>query len=281
MNLILGGDGSGSTTTGTMNEIVRQVESYFAELLTVEQDTNGDLATALKVSVGVEKESWTAYNTITLESAVDVLYRSNTGWPIILDEVLEKLVAQYSNKTDLNFYGYPVVAFDFHAVPDKTKTLFVEVSNSGDAKSATEKGLIVATSSLMVILVAVSFVLLYITGGWDAFKQAMTNCLFEEVEDENYLTRSKSKITHSTDAGNSSDSDGRVGVMQDVNLNEKGTKGSDWMSPSGMMGALMPVTKGQGNQMLNGEDYDGNSVLEASAVAESAGGFVGCCQPTG
>lgn len=108
-------------------------------------------------------------------------------------------------------------------------------------RTAAEKGLIVVTSILSGVLVLVSSVLLYITGGWDALQEALTNCWFEEVEDdEHYLTHSKSTIhMHSSD-----DEDGR---NEDEDDEYDSEEASDMQpsSASGMLGA-MPAIQGLG-----------------------------------
>ena len=258
MDIVLDRVASKSFTLGITREIERQVESYFAELLTVEQETNKDLTTTLKVSVNVGKESWTANNTVTLESTVDLVYRSDSGWPIFLNQVLEKVVSEYSIASELSFYGYPVVEFGFNAVQDDLNTLFIEISHEGNGRKVSETGLIAATSILAVILIAVSSVLLYITGGWDALLQVMTNCLFEEIEDDdNYLAHSKSTFrVHSTDDGEDesdsyhADEGGGAYNMEEESLDEGSAMTGPLVTPRGTLGAI-PATKGLGIKTPN------------------------------
>jgi hypothetical protein len=61
-------------------------------------------------------------------------------------------------------------------------------------KQSADTGLIVACSLLAVLVVATASVLLYITGGWDEIQQRLSNCLFEEVEDE-YIIHHKNSMT--------------------------------------------------------------------------------------
>ena len=56
--------------------------------------------------------------------------------------------------------------------------------NSDDGRGAADMGLITAVIILSLMVVVVSGVLLYITGGWTACQQAVSNCLFEEVDDD-------------------------------------------------------------------------------------------------
>jgi hypothetical protein len=52
------------------------------------------------------------------------------------------------------------------------------------SSSAADKTLLAATCLLSIMLVIVTCVLMHVTGGWSACCQRLTNCLFEEVEDE-------------------------------------------------------------------------------------------------
>lgn len=56
--------------------------------------------------------------------------------------------------------------------------------DSDDGRTTADMGLIAAVIILSVMVAVVSGVLLYITGGWSACHQAVSNCLFEEVDDD-------------------------------------------------------------------------------------------------
>jgi hypothetical protein len=55
---------------------------------------------------------------------------------------------------------------------------------SDDGRGKADMGLIAAVIILSIMVAVVSGVLLYITGGWSACHQAISNCLFEEVDDD-------------------------------------------------------------------------------------------------
>jgi hypothetical protein len=56
--------------------------------------------------------------------------------------------------------------------------------DSDDGRGKADMGLVAAVIILSVMVAVVSGVLLYITGGWSACHQAVSNCLFEEVDDD-------------------------------------------------------------------------------------------------
>ena len=55
--------------------------------------------------------------------------------------------------------------------------------NKGGSHTSKEVALIVVTVFLSIVLLIVSSVLLHITGGWKVCTNAMSNCLFEEIDD--------------------------------------------------------------------------------------------------
>jgi hypothetical protein len=57
-------------------------------------------------------------------------------------------------------------------------------NNNGSNYTSKEVALIVVTVFLSIVLLIVSSVLLHITGGWIVCTNAMSNCLFEEIEDD-------------------------------------------------------------------------------------------------
>ena len=247
MELVLERAPTGSSTIEALAEIEREAESYFTELLEFEQQDNAELSTVLKFSLSVNRDRWTADNTITLDATVDLVYRSGSGRPLLLDTFLEDFVQKNSVISNIQFDGYTAVSMLFEPVQDESKILFVE-PDLDDGRSGADKGLIVATTMLSVILIVVSSVLLYITGGWDAIQQALTNCLFEEVEeDDHYLARSKSTFqAQSSDDDDKEesddDNDDEEGPFETVNYTETEEEESTiveaQMTPSGNLGAM-------------------------------------------
>jgi hypothetical protein len=254
----------------------RQAESYFFELLAAEQVSNPDLTTVLKVFLTVDKDSWTSDNTITLDSTVTLLYRSESESPLMLDQVLEQVIQKYSIPSDLRFGGAPVVNLVFEGLKDDSKIVYVE-DNEGLKKSGQAKGLIVAVSFLSVVLILVSSVLLYITGGWDAIHRCLTNFLFEEVEDGPiYLSRSKSTLGQSSDENEANGKSKTFGAeseedvfdnLEDASLEDSAMTGPH-LTPKGNLGA-MPVTQGLGIKTPDAsEGYGGVETPDESAITD-------------
>lgn len=288
MKLVLERAQTGSSTIEALAEIERDAVSYFTELLEFEQGSNTDLSTVLKFSLSVKRDRWTADNTITLDTTVDLVYRSESGRPLLLDTFLENLVEKNNVISNIEFNGYIAVSMLFEPVQDESKILFVE-PDGADGRSGADKGLIVATTMLSVILIVVSSVLLYITGGWDAIQQALTNCLFEEVEedDEHYLARSKSTFqVNSTDEdddkeeGDENEEEEEEGPFETVNYAETEEEGSTivqpQLTPSGNLGA-MPVTQGLGIKTPMHGEMSGITELtpDASALTDANGNPLG------
>jgi hypothetical protein len=242
LDLVLDATSSSSSSfeVDDIAEIERQTATYFVELLAVEEEINKYLTTVLKVSVGVQQSITRNTGEVTLDTVVDLVYRSDEGIPLQLDHILAKLVSADSSST-FNPNGITALSLDFYAVEDDSKIIFVEAGEDAQRSSA-DVGLIVASVILSAILVLVSSVLLYITGGWEAFQHAVTNCLFEEVEedDENYLSHSKStfQVQSSDEAENEGEED------DDISSIETGMQ-SPMTNPSGMLGGL-PPTQGLG-----------------------------------
>lgn len=226
----------------TVANIESQTADYFAELLSA-TGASEHLTTLFKVSVDMQEgrlaqeSSWVIFN-----SKVDIVYRSDKGNPVRLDKVLAELVASDESFSAFQPNGNKVVALELDAVEDDSKILFVE-QETADSRSAPEVGLIAATAILSAILVMVSSVLLYITGGWDALQQAVTNCLFEEVDDndnDNYLARSKSTFQAHSSEEEEEEEEEEEG---DEESNVTGFQ----TNPSGMLGGTAPpLTQGMG-----------------------------------
>lgn len=102
---------------------------------------------------------------------------------------LDTLLSQHSvNKQEFN--DIFVDALGISGAESVTATLLpyqdtrIMDLESMNERTAADMGLIVATSCLAFLLVFVSTVLLYITGGWGACINKVMNCLFEEVEED-------------------------------------------------------------------------------------------------
>lgn len=231
--------------------IERQSAAYFAELLSQDTSTT-ELSTVLQVSVSVHEGRFEKdLSAVLLESTVDLVYRSNGGSPVQLDNLLTDLVEAADDDSSSSFEpnGNTIISLDFKGMEDDSKIVYVE-DTVDEGRSSSEAGLIAATSILSVILVVVSSVLLYITGGWDAFQRAVTNCLFEEIDvegdNDNYLAHSKSTFqVQSTEGDEEEDEESSIATGMQTN-------------PSGMLGGVAHtqglgiVTPGQNPRQVYG-----------------------------
>jgi hypothetical protein len=131
-----------------------------------------------------------------LETIVACQYLSFDGLPIDLPSILIQVVNRNepidNNASEAlrNFLtnaigeaAAPSISLSFRQFDDSQQVL-ESVPGTADGHSKTDKALIVSTSFLSVMVVIVSSVLLYITGGWSACQRTLNHCLFEEVEDD-------------------------------------------------------------------------------------------------
>ncbi|GKY97620.1 hypothetical protein MPSEU_000720400 [Mayamaea pseudoterrestris] len=107
----------------------------------------------------------------TVEAVVTCLYTSE-GMQVDLDTVLMR----YADPSQL---PYSDAELSFRPY----KEAYV-LTSSAQGPTKADLGLIVATCFLTVMLVVVSAVLLHVTGGWDICHQKLSNCCFEEVDDD-------------------------------------------------------------------------------------------------
>lgn len=271
-------------------KIERSLEDFLKEISLPLEGTNG-MSKILSFNVDiidgtvVSAESDSVWS---LDSSVDILYQTEGDSPLHLDNVLSIAVRSrnISFATLDILYQTQVVSpshlehvvsddiqlgtatFSFKPVDDDTSIFYRGADlESGSSNSI---GFIVAVIFLSLIVVLVSSVLLHITGGWKVCQQAVTNFLFEEVDeddDQHYLARSKANIqvqpTHSEDDD---------GEEDDEESLETGTLQTN---PSGILGSrpatdgLGIVTNGNGPHGLYG--YNNAEVDEESRLTEASG----------
>ncbi|GAX25567.1 hypothetical protein FisN_28Hh036 [Fistulifera solaris] len=234
-----------------------QVAAYFLELLQ-QVDTSDDIDGIEQVTVSVMTGQTIQNGTkvlLSTQSRVNVIYRTGKGFPIDIDTVLAGLV-ETDNLSELKFNGLPVASLTFQAIVDDSKVIFYD--NDSNGRSTADAGLIAATVIMSFILLLVSSVLLYITGGWDAFKQSVTNCLFEEIDDDDdhYLARSKPDF-HVSQTEDDED--------RDIEADEPSVVTGMQTNPSGMLGVRVPTDGlGIGNGYLTDGD-EATNFTEMSA----------------
>jgi hypothetical protein len=143
---------------------------------TLQQDGSsalGDDNDALAVVVAVRGDTLDATSSRrTVNGIVTCTYLS-TGYPASLDTAL-----MYGINTTALSYSNVAVTFRPY---QKWQVLDKYEDNT---MTAADKGLIAATVGLSVMLIAVSAVLLHVTGGWSMCQQRICNCLFEEIDDD-------------------------------------------------------------------------------------------------
>jgi hypothetical protein len=141
--------------------------------------------------------------TATVTGTVTLLYETNhhqrsDNEPLELASILSKATVsdqndnsppQFTFTTDSSFV---VWAFD---IQEKDASIVLDVRN-GSTYSSAEIGLIVVTVFLSCVLLIVSSVLLYITGGWTICMTKITNCLFEEVDDDDDDEEEDNYVVH-------------------------------------------------------------------------------------
>jgi hypothetical protein len=156
---------------------------FFSDLSDNSDQALGDGNTALSVSVAVrgttlhEQESSGGKSRRTVNAIVSCSYLSD-GYPVDLDTAL-----MYS--VNISALSYPNVELDFRPY-ESWKVLSMD--DDFNSMTAADRGLVVAVVGLSVTLLAVSAVLLHVTGGWAACRQRVGNCLFEEIdEDEGHV----------------------------------------------------------------------------------------------
>lgn len=129
----------------------------------------------------------------SVTAAVTFLYQapdkeSNGEESQLLSMLLQELNSQVVDPVDrkFSFTSDPtLLQMEFLPMKESSGAILLKVL-APSGYTSTEVGLIVATSFLSVVLVLVSSVLLYITGGWKTCMTKCTNCLFEEVDDDEY-----------------------------------------------------------------------------------------------
>ena len=148
-----------------------------------------------QVRVAVADSIWVA-PTATVTATVQYLYRASES--IELAPLLSQVVADAAQPP--TFASNPILVF---SVGPNDASVVIEESSGGSNYSSKEIALIVITVFLSCVLLIVSSVLLYITGGWTVCKSKLTDCLFEEVEeDEEEMIQQQPTfpIQHSEDA---------------------------------------------------------------------------------
>lgn len=192
---------------------------YLSELLQTSHDVPGipPRFDPLLLRVEVADSIWVS-TTATVTATVRLLYHTTSkkaATPLELASVLSQAVADADEKLppfSFSASSAPVLVFSVNQGDDAS---IVIDDSKGSNYSSKEIGLIVVTVFLSVVLLIVSSVLLYITGGWTVCKAKLTDCLFEEVEedeDDHYPIQQQPTfpIQHSEDADDAEDEESNI-----------------------------------------------------------------------
>jgi len=101
------------------------------------------------------------------------MQRDPAAFPAVLAPTLGDTIAQRMD-----------VAFRPYKEPELVAALEVRVPDAKGSRTAADKGLIVGCVLLSIMLVIVSSTLLHITGGWRVCREKISNCLLEEIDDD-------------------------------------------------------------------------------------------------
>jgi hypothetical protein len=204
---------SSSTDPTLTTEGVYELDQSMAVFLKDSISQDGALGPdnlPFKVTVETKKQSQDSSYFQTLEAVITCLYTSE-GVQAALDTALMR----YADASKLPFNN---VTLSFRPFKDA----FVISSSLKGAKANT--GLLIATGFLTVMLVTLSCVLIYVTGGWNACQQKLSNCCFEEVDD--YTIDNKSTFQVDSVYGDNDNGSIETGMVT---------------SATGVLGAHMPA----------------------------------------
>ena len=135
-------------------------------------------------------------NIATVAARVSFLYEAATSSVVLESQQMAETFTLVNLNDDssttalkeslfLSFTSNPsAVTMAFQRDSSSSIVLKGDYRNNGDNYTSKEVALIVVTVFLSIVLLIVSSVLLHITGGWKAFTNTLSNCLFEEVDDD-------------------------------------------------------------------------------------------------
>lgn len=205
-----------------------------AELYSIERETSTYFHTLMDaasvyetfLSLQVETTASAVRDDTRIDGRVTMSYINHL--PVQLDTVLSSLGQQDQ------FYGLQqkLGPVEVSLRPD-TPTIVLEAVRLDTGRTAADKGLVLAVAFMVVVLVLVSSVLLYVTGGWRACRVRCMHCLFEEVEEDDYQVQKQATFQvqsydeedaqddASTNTGMATNPDGVLGVNPAAGLGIK------------------------------------------------------------
>jgi hypothetical protein len=240
-----GADGGNDFSAFEVSRMESELQEYFES-----QRTSSILADVnpLTFYVAVQTTALQEAGEVLVTASVSLLYESERDQAVALERVLNE-EKQERVAPSFSFAGDKLVTMDFRAVENDTRVLDVLSMDDGSSsgRSGSEKGLIVATTILSIMLIVVSSVLLYVTGGWSACRSRINNCLFEEIEEE--------------DDDDDDHDDYKVGQQRTDEEMSVTTESAAPTSASGILGAAYPSNPTAGLGIQADYETDGGTTV--------------------
>jgi hypothetical protein len=119
-------------------------------------------------------------------------------------EALQSMLAAAIGETEASTLSFSIRSFDESKILENVAQIdepevSMDDDDDDDGRSKADGGLVAAVIILSVMVVLVSGVLLYITGGWSECRRGISNCLFEEVDDDYDAPRVKNTFPYEHD----------------------------------------------------------------------------------
>ena len=160
-----------------MYQLETATAQYFRQVL--EPTVDHLLSTTVRIA---DLSLRTSSDTTLLDAIVVCTYIENLK-PINLDTVLMQVVQPATLTELLQNQTYAATNLEYAIRPhENTAALESVLVDNGRTKA--DRALVVAVSVLTIMVVLVSCLLLYVTGGWKVCGAKINNCLFMEVDDD-------------------------------------------------------------------------------------------------
>jgi hypothetical protein len=245
-------------TTATTTEVAVVVEED-EEVTYTDDIINSLLQEQIVLSVDMQvRQQLTRNGRQVLETIVTCQYLSESGIPADLPAVLlqvinknqraqlpedvfwalQEMLTAAIGETEASTLSFSIRSFDESKILEPVFQIDEpEVPlNNDDGRTKADKGLIVAVVMLSVMVMVVSGVLLYITGGWSACHQAVGNCLFEEVDDDYDAPQSKNTFRVSSGSYDDDDNEGDEEEYSDEGDEEESIETGVATNATGILG---------------------------------------------
>ena len=155
-------------------DLENRISTFITDILIA--DTN-----MLQLGVAVQNQALVPGDTLRIDSGLSLVYVADQ--PINLFEILEASVGNRNLANALNVENVLVLYEEV-----VTTTELQDISDDG-GKTIGDTGLLVATVILSVTVLAIASILLYVSGGWTAFRKCLQNLCYKEevIEEKNQI----------------------------------------------------------------------------------------------